>query len=451
MLMTALSAIRRGWRAASGLLLVAVLPTCAAAETNTVREIMLEETSFSATGGAWRPWAARDETLPACTVDGDVSRTGGGSLRIDCHDGVQYGGWVRTVEGVEPGTWYRLDALYRARGVVEERRTVVARLDWRTAEGGRAGQPEYAYLVEDAGDGWQHVWAVAPAPEGAAAVRLELLFGWSPGGTVWWDDVRLARVDAPAPRPVTIATIYHRPHGNTSAEENVREFCEWIDRAAREKPDIICLPEGITMVGTDLTYAEVAEPIPGPTSRALGEMARKHNCYIEACYNEREGRGVYNTAVLIDRAGEVVGKYRKLYVPREEIEGGVTPGADCPVFETDFGRVGMMICWDVQYVEPAQRMALRGAEVIVLPIWGGNETLMKARAIENSVFLVSSGYDVPSWVIDPQGTVLAEASAADGGEGAIAVARIDLNRRYVDPWLGNMRARFVKEHREDLR
>jgi predicted amidohydrolase len=76
---------------------------------------------------------------------------------------------------------------------------------------------------------------------------------------------------------------------------------------------------------------------------------------------------------------------------------------------------------------------------------------MKARAIENQVFIVSAGYDVPSWIIDPHGNVVAEASSADGGEGAIAFAEIDLNRRYVDPWLGNVRARFITEHREDLR
>jgi predicted amidohydrolase len=183
----------------------------------------------------------------------------------------------------------------------------------------------------------------------------------------------------------------------------------------------------------------------------LGELAKKHNCYIEACYNERDGQGVYNTAVLIDRSGEIAGKYRKLYVPREEIESGITPGLEVPVFDTDFGRVGMMICWDVQYVGPAQLLALRGAEVILLPIWGGNEALIRARAIENQVFVVTSGYDVQSWIIDPEGKTLAVASPVEGEESAIAVAEVDLNRRYVDPWLGNMRARLMKEHREDLR
>jgi predicted amidohydrolase len=97
----------------------------------------------------------------------------------------------------------------------------------------------------------------------------------------------------------------------------------------------------------------------------------------------------------IDRAGNLIGKYRKVYLPREEIEGGLSPGSDYPVFRTDFGKVGLMICWDVQYADPARALALRGAEMILMPIWGGNQTLGKARAIENRVFLISSGYDYP--------------------------------------------------------
>jgi len=430
------------------LLIIAARPEQAAAEV--VQRMLLDDTEFVALRSAWQPYAPREEIRPACAIDPDVSRSGrGGSLRVTCQDTVQYGGWVRTVEGIKAGTWYRFEAHYRPEGVRSEERAVAARLDWRAEDGERVGQPDYVFHGAEAGNGWRHVWALVPAPSGAAAVRLELLLGWSPGGRVWWDDVRLAEADAPGPRLVRVATIHHRPSGNSSAEANIEEFCAWVDRAARAKPDIICLPEGMTMVGTGLTYDQVAEPIPGPTSERLAQKAREHNCYLVACYNERDGLGVYNTAILLDRKGKLVGKYRKAYVPREEVEGGVTPGDQCPVFDTDFGRVGLMICWDVQYVEPAQQMALKGAEIIFLPIWGGNETLMKARAIENHVFIVSCGYDAPSWVVDSEGKVLAEASGE--GERAIAVTEIDLNRRCLDPWLGDMRARFVKEHRDDLR
>jgi predicted amidohydrolase len=107
----------------------------------------------------------------------------------------------------------------------------------------------------------------------------------------------------------------------------------------------------------------------------------------------------------------------------------------------------MMICWDTQYADPARALALRGAELILMPIWGGNETLAKARAIENRVFLATSGYDYPTHILDPDGETLA---IAPDESGSVAHATIDLNRRYVEEWLGDMRGRFFHELRLDV-
>ena len=94
-------------------------------------------------------------------------------------------------------------------------------------------------------------------------------------------------------------------------------------------------------------------------------------------FTEREGAAIYNTAVLLDRTGKLMGKYRKVYLPREEIQGGLTPGNDFPVFDTDFGKVGMMICWDVEYADPARALALNGAEIILLPIRAATQVSAK--------------------------------------------------------------------------
>jgi predicted amidohydrolase len=137
-----------------------------------------------------------------------------------------------------------------------------------------------------------------------------------------------------------------------------------IGETAQQKADIVCLPEGITVVGTGKKYAEVAEPIPGPSTKFLGEQAARHRLYIVAGLYERAGKAIYNTSVLIGRDGRLAGKYRKVCLPREEIDGGLTPGQDYPVFDTDFGRIGMMICWDVHFPEVARALAAKGAEVI---------------------------------------------------------------------------------------
>jgi predicted amidohydrolase len=155
---------------------------------------------------------------------------------------------------------------------------------------------------------------------------------------------------------------------------------------------------------------------------------------------------IYNTAGLIDRKGNLAGTYRKTHLPYEEVEGGITPGDSYPVFTTDFGKVGILICWDIQFPEPARALALQGAEMILVPIWGGSEVLARARAIENHVFLVTSSYDMKTFIVDPAGSVLAEAGAG----APIAGAVIDLDRKILQPWLGDMKTRTWKERRPDL-
>ena len=196
--------------------------------------------------------------------------------------------------------------------------------------------------------------------------------------------------------------------GPQSSEQSVRQFVETVERAVPANADLILLTEGITVVGTNKRYADVAETIPGPTTRTLGDLARKRKAYIAAGIYEREGQVVYNTAVLMDRDGKLAGKYRKVYLPREEMEQ-LTPGNDYPVFRTDFGIVGMMICYDVFFSDPARGLATKGAEIVLMPIWGGDQTLAKARAIENQIYLVASGYNHPTYIMNPEGERIAVA------------------------------------------
>jgi predicted amidohydrolase len=163
--------------------------------------------------------------------------------------------------------------------------------------------------------------------------------------------------------------------------------------------------------------------------------------YVVAGIVEQEGDTYYNTAILLDRQGQLAGRYRKVSLPREEIEGGLTPGESFPVFDLDFGRVGILICWDIQFPGGAARLAQQGAEVILLPIWGGIEELYPARAIENQIYLVSSSYDSPTAVWNHRGEQIALAPSTGG----LAVARIDLSEKTFWEWLGHLRARIWRE------
>lgn len=383
----------------------------------------------------WTEWAPRPEVAPKYSRDGGLLTLAGGG-----NPGV-FGGWQQVVTDVRPGQWYRMSGEYRADGLTYEPLQVPMRIEWQDAQGHRAGQPDYAWRVDGSG-AWRQVTLDAPAPAGAAAARLQLWLQNAAAGRVSFRNWKLAPVEAPKPRPVKLAAIRLHPKG----PDPVARFVELSTTQVPAGTDVILLPEGITVVGTNKTYADVAEPVPGPTTQRLGDLARTKNAWVVAGVYEREGRLIYNTAVLIDRAGRLAGRYRKVYIPREELEGGITPGSDFPAFDTDFGKVGMMICWDVQYADPARGLALRGAELILMPIWGGNETLAKARAIENHLFLASSGYDFPSLIIDPAGETLARTEQ----DGTVALATVDLNRRYLDPWLGDMKARFFRELRGDV-
>ncbi|MFN8093482.1 MAG: carbon-nitrogen hydrolase family protein [Vicinamibacteria bacterium] len=395
----------------------------------------------------WTAEAPRPELAPRAVVAEAPSRGEAGAHALAADGRADaLGGWEREVGGVTPGRWYRLTAHYRAQDVPHESWQVLARLDWRGADGSRAGQPEYAWRLAKDGD-WQRLAVEAPAPEGATGAVVQLQLREGGRGVVYWDDVRLEEIAPPAPRKVTIAAVNLRPRDTASAADSVRAWVAAANAGVPEGVDVILLSEGIPMVGTGKSYVEVSEPVPGPTTDALGALARRKHAWVVAGVYERQGTTVFNTAVLIDREGKVAGRYHKVYLPREEVEGGLTAGSSYPVFSTDFGTVGLAICWDTNFADPARALALAGAEVLLVPIAGGNDTLVRARAIENRVFVATSGYDIATEVIDPDGRTLARATT----DGAVALATLDLSRRYTDPWLGDMRARFRRELRSEVR
>jgi predicted amidohydrolase len=395
----------------------------------------------------WKAWSARSETAPKTFVDTVHYRTGPGALAISGDsNSLVYGGWHYAIPNVEGGKWYRFAAYYRTDGIPDEPLQVIARLWWTRADGKRSGAPDYPYTVSREGE-WTRLSLDAQAPDKTAAMTIHLYLANAPQGTLWWDDISLDEIPAPLARPVTIASIHLRPRDTGEPEESVRRFLEFVEKAVPAKTDVILLPEVITLVGTNKKAMEVAEPIPGATTGRLVELARRRNSYVAASIYEKDGRAIYNTAVLIGRKGEIVGKYRKVYLPYDEPDDGVTPGSDYPVFQTDFGKVGMMTCWDSAFADPARALALKGAEIILMPIWDGLQTLVKARGMENGVFLVTSSYGDPSLIQDPKGEILASATE----QASAAVATIDLNRRY--DWgynLGNMRLRYQKELRLDV-
>lgn len=220
---------------------------------------------------------------------------------------------------------------------------------------------------------------------------------------------------------------------------------ELLLEAASRDTDLAVLPEMFNLFGARLTpedYA-AAEDVDGPTVTAMRRLATAHRLAIVLPIYRHDAAGLLrNSAVVIDRAGAVAGCYDKVHPTRGEMSHGVVPGDNWPVFELDFGRVGVMICHDNSFVEAARCLALGGAEVIAWPHvqsgWGDVvwDITLRSRAIDNGVFLVSSCYAVRgegawrpgmmvgrSGVVGQDGFILAEMSRNAG----VATATVDLD------------------------
>jgi predicted amidohydrolase len=239
-------------------------------------------------------------------------------------------------------------------------------------------------------------------------------------------------------------------------------------RAAAAGADLVVLPEYVQHRGTAHGWRASARPVPGPTTDPFAEVARETGTWVLAG-TRAEASGdparPWNTAVVIDPAGAIVARYRKLHLFDVAVEDGpnvlesakVTPGDRAVVVEAAGARLGLSICYDLRFPELYRALALAGAEVLAVPSdfsartgrdhW---EVLLRARAIECGAWVIAAGScgaggpgAIPAWghsmVVDPWGRVVAEAGTDEG----IVRAELDLDlvaavRRQV-PALANVR------------
>ena len=241
---------------------------------------------------------------------------------------------------------------------------------------------------------------------------------------------RVVRVAVVQPRRVT-----------GSAADREGEYEGHLRAAAAAGADLALLPEdllgALNATGLDL---DGVESIPGPFSTWLAGIARQLGMWIGACHYERDADGVWNTAYLVDREGRLAGRYHKVHEAElYRSEYGVRTGSSFPVFDTELGRIGMMICFDNVFPETSRILTLNGAELILFPDANFHPseddvvTLARARAIDNAVYVARSSYAVDvyqpgewvgrSCVIGPDGLLSADAGRTPG----FAICDIDLD------------------------
>lgn len=242
--------------------------------------------------------------------------------------------------------------------------------------------------------------------------------------------------DRPTTRIVALsAGRAHWAAGNPGPQANIDHLMALAAASAAEAPQIIVFPE-FAVTGWPYPSEQVVratgEPVPGdgPLYRRYADLARRTGAVVCGWLAERESAAIYhNTAFLVGPDGAFLGKYRKVHpTPSEEGNWWFAPGDDIPVFDLGFAKVGMAICWDMDFPEVCRSLLLGGAEVVLHPtVANDRRDVCPVRCKENHLPMVISVYEEASYALDASGTVL-----ADLGEGAGGYLVCDLDLGRVD-------------------
>src|SRR3989442_291439 len=250
-------------------------------------------------------------------------------------------------------------------------------------------------------------------------------------------------------------------------DQNLRAAVAKVAEAAGAGARLVCLPELFRSLyfaqREDAALFDLAEPVPGPTTEALGRAARRAGVVVIAPVFERRAPGLYhNSAAVIDADGRVVGLYRKMHIPDDPAyyeKFYFTPGdLGFRVFDTRVGRIGTLVCWDQWYPEGARLTALQGAHILLYPTaigWHPSEkathgaaqldawrTIQRSHAIANGLYVAAvnrvgherldgagdeGGIEFwgGSFLADPFGTVVAQAPP---DREAVLIGEVDLAR-----------------------
>ncbi|MBN1875281.1 MAG: carbon-nitrogen hydrolase family protein [Anaerolineae bacterium] len=212
-------------------------------------------------------------------------------------------------------------------------------------------------------------------------------------------------------RRARIATVCQNTQFYPTMEQNRARVLGLLDMALTQKPDLVCLPETFTTVSLSGSAADLVEPVSGPTTDLVAQRAREHHCYIICPIKTEHGGKYWNSAVIIDRQGHILGIYDKAQpvttsVDYTVMENGLMPGGDPPVFDLDFGRIGIQICFDAGFPESWQRLADQGARLVFWPSAYNGGFPLQVYAYLHHFYVISSVRTDSSRIIDPLGKIL---------------------------------------------
>ena len=222
----------------------------------------------------WKFNAQREEIEPAHWVENDILYDGQPTLAIS-GEGKAYanGSWTKSYE-VTSGKYYEFNTLFKPENITQLDRTIFSQIIWKSSDGKRVDFIEFPAVKASAtSDGWYNINQTYKVPAGAVEAKIDLFYRWDAEGSVYFGGTSFKETDSIKSRIVRLGAIHHQPKNTGSSQENLEQFKEFINIAGEQRADIVCLPEGITVVGTGKNYLEVSETIPGPSTLFLGQLA----------------------------------------------------------------------------------------------------------------------------------------------------------------------------------
>lgn len=296
-------------------------------------------------------------------------------------------------------------------------------------------------------------------PEKVTALEIEYRLWSHNGGTAVFGMPQITCKGDYKPRMANIAAAwFNTAGGNRTLTDNLADILRIADNAGNsaDKPDLLVFSEAIYGRGINLPLPERALKLDSEAIKQICGKAMKYQMYIAVGLHIDDGGLYKNVALIIDRKGDIAHIYNKTHLAMVEYENGLVPGSEIPVYDLDFGRVGVLICWDHFFSEPARILHQKGAEIIILPTAGDTLYQSRSRAVDGGTYIVISGTKeaASSVIIDPHGNVIA--TAAESPELGYTCAQIDLNQRQLTYWLsvgpcyGEGRDVYLNERRNDL-
>jgi len=274
-------------------------------------------------------------------------------------------------------------------------------------------------------------------PENCCRVTLELLLFSHHPGSARLSEITLTETGAYVPRKVRLCAVAWDMIGGEQPKtflENVDNVMAELDIVCQHKPDVVVFTEAVFQTRKDAARQplHIYNKLDDPYITALCKKAHQYHTYIVCSILERDADDLKRlTGLLINRDGEIQNIYRKTHLTMGELESGSSLENELPVFQTDFGTVGIQICWDHFFPECSRALMLKGAELLLIPTHGFRKERLVTRAMENGIHVVSAfTFSRGTMIITPNGSVADEAE----GKG-YAFAEVDLNEPIWCPWL----------------